>query len=167
MSIALPTSRTGGRSAVRPAPRPTARPAAQRGTRPDAGFDARPGLRPQCLSWLLVGLGLALLPWLVVLATSLPADATASHWSLAWTGLDALEAVGLISTGVLLRRGDPRHCLTAVATAALLLLDAWFDTTTAAPGGDFASALVMAVCVEIPLAFVCARLAMRSLPRQA
>ncbi len=123
------------------------------------------GRRSGVLSLLLVGLGLALLPWLVVLATTLPTTATADHWSLAWVGLDCLEAVGLISTGVLLRRGDPRRCLTAVATAVLLLCDAWFDTTTSAPGADFASAVAMAVLVELPLACLCVRLALRALPR--
>jgi hypothetical protein len=114
---------------------------------------------------LLVGLGVALLPWLAVLATTLPATATVQHWWLAWVGLDCLEAVGLISTGLLLRRGDPRRCLTAVATAVLLLCDAWFDTTTSAPGADFATAVAMAVLVELPLAWLCARLALRALPR--
>jgi hypothetical protein len=123
------------------------------------------GQVPVLLPRLLVGLGLALLPWLVVLATTLPATATASHWPLAWVGLDCLEAVGLISTGVLLRRGDPRRCLTAVATSVLLLCDAWFDVTTSAPGADFATSVAMAVGVELPLALLCVRLALRALPR--
>ena len=114
---------------------------------------------------LLIGLGLALLPWLVVLAATLPGTATADHWALAWTGLDCLEAAGLISTGVLLRRGDPRHCLTATATAVLLLCDAWFDTASSAPGAQFGSAVAMAVLVELPLACCCVRLALRALPR--
>ena len=121
--------------------------------------------RPNHAARLLVGLGLALLPWLVVLATTLPSTTTVSHWSLAWVGLDCLEAVGLISTGVLLRRGDPRRCLTAMATSVLLVCDAWFDVTTSAPGAEVASAVAMALLVELPLALFCARLALRALPR--
>ncbi|MEY9965290.1 hypothetical protein ABIA33_003332 [Streptacidiphilus sp. MAP12-16] len=159
LSIALPAvgGRTGrtARPVARPAFGPAASPKARSGTRP------RPGVRPQPHSRLLLGLGLALLPWMVVLATSLPTSATASHWSLAWVGLDALEAAGLISTGILLHRDDPRHSLTAVATAALLLTDAWFDITTAAPGGDLTTAVATALIVELPVAFVCARLALR------
>jgi hypothetical protein len=114
---------------------------------------------------LLMMCGLVLLPWLYVLATSLPATATASHWPVAWVGLDALEAAGLIATGVLAALDDRRHALTAAATATLLVVDAWFDTTTAAAGRDLATAVAMAVCVELPLAVLCAALAVRALRR--
>ncbi|WNM29204.1 hypothetical protein RKE30_01675 [Streptomyces sp. Li-HN-5-11] len=117
--------------------------------------------------WLLVACGLALLPWLYVLATGLPATATAAHWPVAWVGLDALEALGLIATGLLAARGDRRHALAAAATATLLAVDAWFDTTTAAPGGDFATAVAMALGAELPLAALCGRLALRTLSRPA
>ena len=53
------------------------------------------------VGWLLGGCGFALLPWLYVLATGLPDTATAAHWPVAWVGLDALEAAGLIAAGVL------------------------------------------------------------------
>ena len=116
---------------------------------------------------LLVACGLGLLPWLYMLATGLPATATAAHWPVAWVGLDALEALGLIATGFLAARGDRRHALAATATATLLVVDAWFDTTTAAPGGDFATAVAMALGAELPLAALCARLALRALSRPA
>jgi hypothetical protein len=117
--------------------------------------------------WLLVACGLGLLPWLYVLASGLPATATAAHWPVAWVGLDALEALGLIATGLLAARGDRRHALAAAVTATLLAVDAWFDTTTAAPGGDFATAVAMALGAELPLAALCGRLALRALGRPA
>ncbi|MET7933980.1 hypothetical protein [Streptomyces sp. NPDC005322] len=104
--------------------------------------------------------GAALVPWLYVLATTLPSTARVTHWNAAWVGLDALQALGLFSTAALRRRGDNRHRLTAAATAALLVVDAWFDTVTAAPGGELAVAVAMAVCAELPLAAVCAALAL-------
>ena len=61
--------------------------------------------------WLPAGLiaaGTALLPWLIALAAELPATATARHWGAAWAGLDAMEAIGLLATGVLLARRDER-----------------------------------------------------------
>ena len=130
--------------------------------RPLQGARSLPAVRPLGpvrtrrlpLPWLLVGLGGVLLPWLGVLAAS-------GEWN--WVGLDALEAVGLIATGLLLRRADPRHCLTAAATAVLLLTDAWFDTATAAPGTALGTALAEAVLVELPLALLCARLALGAL----
>ncbi|MGY5045886.1 hypothetical protein ACWDE0_09555 [Streptomyces sp. 900105755] len=129
--------------------------------------EPRPARGTRRAGGLLVVCGLALLPWLYVLATGLPATATAAHWPLAWVGLDALEALGLIATGLLAARGDRRHALTAAATATLLVVDAWFDTTTAAPGGDFATAVAMALGAELPLAALCGRLALRALSRRA
>ncbi|MCL6672246.1 hypothetical protein [Streptomyces panaciradicis] len=125
----------------------------------------RPARGMRRAGWLLVACGLALLPWLYVLATGLPATAAAAHWPVAWVGLDALEALGLIATGLLAARGDRRHALAAAATATLLAVDAWFDTTTATPGGDFASAVAMALGAELPLAALCGRLALRALSR--
>jgi len=73
--------------------------------------------------------------------------------------------IGALLPGLLLRRGDCRACLTAAATSALLLVDAWFDTMTAAPGPDFELAVLMAVFAELPLAVACAVLATRAFPR--
>lgn len=86
----------------------------------------------------------------------MPSTALVGDWNAAWVGLDALEALGLLSTAVLRRRGDDRHRLTAAATGALLVVDAWWDTVTAAPGGEPASAVAMAVCAELPPAALCA-----------
>jgi hypothetical protein len=93
-----------------------------------------------------------LLPWCVMLGVTLPVTARAEHWSLAWAGLDAAEALAALSTAVLLRRGSPRASLTAVAGAALLLTDAWFDICTSPPGLDRTLAVGEAVCAELPLA---------------
>ncbi|MET9362641.1 hypothetical protein ABZX93_17240 [Streptomyces sp. NPDC006632] len=117
--------------------------------------------RPR-LATVLTGAGLALVPWMVVLARTLPQSTEVSNWSTAWVGLDALLAAGLTGTGVLLRRDDPRAAQVAAATAAVLLVDVWFDVTTAAPGGELATALALAVAVELPMAAVCARVALRT-----
>jgi hypothetical protein len=93
-----------------------------------------------------------LLPWCVLLAATLPATARAQDWSLAWTGLDAGEALAALSTAALLARADARAALTAAAGGALLLADAWFDVCTSAPGLDHALAMADALFVEVPLA---------------
>ncbi|MFF4800034.1 hypothetical protein ACFY1U_16755 [Streptomyces sp. NPDC001351] len=141
--------------------------------RQERGVTLRPAV-PGARRWyhrcrtehVLVGCGVALLPWLVVLAKGLPATTTAAHWNTAWVGLDSLEATGLIATGLLAARGHPLHALTASATATLLVADAWFDTMTAAPGGDQLSALAMAFGAELPLAALCGALAVRGLARR-
>ncbi len=102
-----------------------------------------------------------LLPWCVLLSMVLPATAQAQHWSLAWTGLDAAEALAALATAVLLAHGDRRAALTAAAGAALLLTDAWFDVCTSAPGLDHALAVAEAACAEVPLAGAACWLALR------
>jgi hypothetical protein len=132
------------RSAARPARPP------QPVLRRDA-LQSRPVLRRRArLAALAVG-GF-LLPWIVVLGAVLPATAQAQHWALAWTGLDGAEAAAALATALLLSRGDQRASLSAVAGGTLLLIDAWFDVCTSAPGSDHAMALAEAALVEIPLA---------------
>jgi phosphoribosylamine---glycine ligase len=127
---------------------PAARPAEPR----------RVGLAPGW-RWLAAGMaaaGIGLLPWMVYLAVSLPASTRAWHWPAAWIGLDVMEAAGLLATGILLRRGDVRFCLTALPTAGVLLSDAWFDCATAPPGGGELASVGMAIMAELPAAAVCA-----------
>ncbi|MCX4745772.1 hypothetical protein OG455_09590 [Kitasatospora sp. NBC_01287] len=148
-------------------PAEAAAPAAALAAAASAGASAgavRP-LVPRRVATVLTVLGVAMIPWLFFLHTGLPATDQAAHWAWTWTGLDSLEAAGLFATGLLLRRGDPRACLAAAATATLLLVDAWFDTMTAAPGSDLASSILMAVFAELPLAALCATLAVRGFPR--
>ena len=128
----------------------------------------RPRRRPArsaCIALGLATVGLGLLPWMIYLATSLPASSTAYHWAAAWVGLDAMEAAGLIGTGVLVYRRDPRYCLVSTATAALLLVDAWFDVTTAPPGSGALASLLMAAFAEVPAAALCIGLALSGLRR--
>ncbi|GAA2126277.1 hypothetical protein [Actinomadura napierensis] len=115
-----------------------------------------------------IALGLAggaavMVPWMVVLARTLPSTAHVSNWPMAWMGLDAMIAAGMLGTGVLLARRDPRHGLTAAATGVLLAMDAWFDVLTSAPGPERALALAMAAGLELPLACTLTALAARSL----
>ncbi|MFG3285229.1 hypothetical protein [Streptomyces sp. NPDC048111] len=119
-------------------------------------------LRRPRLATVLTGAGVALVPWMVVLARTLPQTTQVSNWSTAWVGLDALLAVGLTGTGVLLGRGDPRAAQLAAATGALLVVDAWFDVMTASPGPERATALALAALAELPLAATCAAIATRT-----
>ncbi|MEU9715779.1 LPXTG cell wall anchor domain-containing protein [Streptomyces sp. NPDC047976] len=129
-------------------------------------FQARPrsgavrGRAPR-LAAVLTGAGLALLPWMVVLARTLPQTAEVSNWSTAWVGFDALLAAGLTGTGLLLRKGDPRVAAVAGATAALLVADAWLDVTTSAGTAGQGAAVLMALAAELPLAVACAVVAAR------
>jgi hypothetical protein len=93
-----------------------------------------------------------LLPWSALLAVTLPATAQAQHWALAWAGLDVAEAAAALLTAALLSRGGRGASLPAAAAGTLLLIDAWFDVCTSAPGAGRAMALAEAGCAELPLA---------------
>ena len=143
------------RSAQRPVADPTAR-----GAGPAAGSGPCRAARSRWLAGAIAAAGAGLIPWMVILADSLPSSARAAHWGAAWVGLDALEALGLITTGLLLFRRDGRYCLSAAATAVLLLADAWLDTATAPPGREQLLAAGLALFAELPAAAVCGALAL-------
>ncbi|MFD9358590.1 hypothetical protein [Streptomyces sp. NPDC060031] len=118
-------------------------------------------LRVPALATVLTGAGAALVPWMLVLAKTVPQSTEVSNWATAWIGLDVMLAAGLAGTGALLRRGDPRVAPVAAATAALLAMDAWFDVTTSAGTSGQGMALLLAAAAEVPLAVACAVIAAR------
>lgn len=97
-------------------------------------------------------IAIALVPWSALLGATLPSTYHARNWSMAWLGLDGAVAASAALTAWLLRRGDVRAALSATAGSTLLLVDAWFDTCTSAPGLDHGVALGEAIGVELPLA---------------
>jgi hypothetical protein len=107
------------------------------GKAPDGA--GRPAFR--WLVRLIAVSAVVLVPWAAYLAVSLPASVSARHWPAAWAGLDVAMAVGLAATAWLAVRRDRRMAFPAVATAALLLADAWFDVCTAPAGGPLVMAL--------------------------
>jgi hypothetical protein len=116
--------------------------------------DGAPGPAFLWLVRLIAVSAVVLLPWAAYLALSLPANVSARHWPLAWTGLDVVMAAGLAATARLAVRRDRRLAFPAVSTATLLLVDAWFDVCTAPAGRP----LVMALgdmCVELAEAAGC------------
>lgn len=111
-----------------------------------------------------IGLGLlvaaaVMVPWLYVLSGSLPDTTRVTGWSTAWVGLDVMEGLALLGTGLLVLRRDPRGSLVAAVAAALLLVDVWFDVTTSSSGRALAIAIAMALLVELPLCALCALIA--------
>ncbi|WP_406212170.1 hypothetical protein [Streptomyces canus] len=116
-------------------------------------------MRKDLVGSVLLAAGVALVPWLAVLWTTLPDPYPAQHWRVAWVGFDALEIAGLLTSAVLVRRSDHRAPLASIATAVLLLVDAWFDVMTA--GRDVVLSLALACTLELPLAILCGVAALR------
>ena len=109
-------------------------------------------------AWAIVVLGAAaalLLPWTVVLTTALPAHHVARHWDVAWAGFDAGLAAVLLATVVAAVRRSAWLSGLALAAAAVLLCDAWFDVVTSAGGLDLWLAVASALVLELPLAGLC------------
>ncbi|MEV7779069.1 hypothetical protein [Kitasatospora sp. NPDC088351] len=111
-----------------------------------AVLTARPAALPARAEKVPALAALALLPWLAVLAVC--------H-ETAWVVLDLLELSALLRLDALLRRRSPAALRPAVAVALLLAADALADIGTAESGLPLLAALVMACCVELPLAALC------------
>jgi hypothetical protein len=108
--------------------------------------------------WLLIVLGgvaIGLLPWSAYLSLTLPSTHVTEHWQIAWVGLDLFEAAALVATFVAILRRSPAVAILASVAGTALLLDAWFDITTASPGNDLTWAVVFALVGELPLAALC------------
>lgn len=93
-----------------------------------------------------------LVPWIVVLFQTLPERLVVANYRLPWIGFDVMLAVALLRTAWLAYRRSPFLVNVASVTAALLVVDAWFDITTAPSGRRLVEAIVAAVAVELPLA---------------
>lgn len=100
-----------------------------------------------------------LLPWLIVLGAVLKGTAEVRMWSSSWIGLDSLEVIGLVTTGVLMLRRNIQVMAAASFTAALFFLDGWFDVMLSQAGKDWYEALALAFFVELPLFLVCIAIA--------
>jgi hypothetical protein len=103
--------------------------------------------------WLSAAAAIALIPWIVYLVLTLPANYAAHNWRATWVGFDNLLLMFMIATAVL--GFLHRHLLTLAAftTGVLLICDAWFDIMTAGPQDMLASVLT-AVLGELPLAAI-------------
>jgi hypothetical protein len=98
-----------------------------------------------------------LIPWIAVLAVTLPEHYEAADWKLTWVGFDGALFVLLAATVYLAWRRRQAVAITAFTAAVMLVCDAWFDLTTAATQTDFRQARAAAVFIELPLAYLLAR----------
>ena len=96
----------------------------------------------------------ALIPWTVYLAITLPGHYVARNWVATWVGFDILLLAMLVLTALAGWKRKQFVFPTAFATGVLLICDAWFDVMTSQRGGDLTQALLSALLVELPLAFV-------------
>src|SRR6516162_9029504 len=119
--------------------------------------------RSRLLAGLFAVCGVLLVPWTGVLIEQLHGQAGKRSFSASWVGLDVLEAACLLIVAALLSRRHRATSPVAAATAAILCMDAWFETMSAAPQLPYAESLTMACFAELPLAALLAWTAWRAL----
>ncbi len=119
--------------------------------------------RSRLLARLFAVSGVLLVPWIGVVIEQLHGQAGKRSFSSSWVGLDIIEAVCLLIVARLLSRRHRATSPVAAATAAILCMDAWFDTMSAVPQLPYAESLAMACFGELPLAALLAWTAWRAL----
>jgi hypothetical protein len=114
---------------------------------------------PRWVAPVFAALAAATVPWTAYLAMSLPAQASAQHYRVAWVGFDLMLILVLLVTAHLAWRGSRHLGVLAASAATMLVVDAWFDVTTSRPA-DVPSAILSALLLELPLAVVCGWIAL-------
>jgi len=95
---------------------------------------------------------LVLVPWIVVLAVTLPRHYETGHWQVAWIGFDIALFASLAVTAWSLWRQRQIVVIACLITGTLLICDGWFDITTSGHGSDLIKSILSATLIEIPLA---------------
>jgi hypothetical protein len=101
---------------------------------------------------LLLVCAIGLVPWTVLLALTLPREYQVHEWPATWVGFDVLLVAAMASTAYFGWRRHPAVILSGLATAVLLVCDAWFDVSLAFGTSDVWLSGGLAVFVELPLA---------------
>ena len=117
--------------------------------------------RSRRMAMLYAAAAVLLVPWTVYLAVTLPRRDIDTHYRGAWVGFDILLVVAILLTAYYAFRMDDRVQLPAMATATLLIVDAWCDVMTAGRRSNLYEAVLMALCIEIPAAIFTLYLARR------
>lgn len=121
---------------------------------PHALGAARGTWRRRFLIGVALTCAVALAAWIGVLAVTLPWRYRAGGWSAAWVGFDGALLLMFAATAWAAWRRRQVLIVCLVVLAALLCCDAWFDTTLDWGTPGFMASLLLALVVELPLAFV-------------
>lgn len=114
---------------------------------------------------VFIALAAVLGVWTVFLGFSLPNKGVLAHEDVVWVGFDIGLLAGLVAIAWTALRRNRFLPLAAAATAALLVMDAWFDVVGSASTDDLGAAVAMAVLVELPLSAICWWVAWRGLSK--
>jgi hypothetical protein len=105
----------------------------------------------------------ALIPWTIGLAVTLPRSYLVGNWPLAWIGFDVILLGCLSTTAWALWKQRQVAVPASMIASALLLCDAWFDILTAHGGRCLAVSIATAVFGELPIAALLGVISLRLL----
>ncbi|MEU1601318.1 hypothetical protein ABZ468_53825 [Streptomyces sp. NPDC005708] len=125
----------------------SARPPVRRGKR----HDPRERRRRHTVE-LFAASALGLVPWTLILGLKLPSDYQVHAWRTTWVGFDIMLLIALATTAVLGKRRNLAMVIPALATAVLLVCDAWFDVSLEFGTSAVWASVALAVFVELPMA---------------
>ena len=106
---------------------------------------------------------LALIPWTIGLAASLPRTYVTANWRVLWTGFDVVLLGCLAVTAWSLWKQRQILVPASIITSVLLLCDAWFDLLTANGHRDLIVSAASALFGELPLATMLILISIRAL----
>jgi hypothetical protein len=112
---------------------------------------------PKWASVVYALLGIALIPWIILLAEYLPTKHIAQHWDSLWVGFDIMILLAIILTVYYVITKKIWVIISASALGTLLIIDAWFDILTARPGSEQRQSIAMGV-IEIFLSLITYRM---------
>lgn len=104
--------------------------------------------------------------WTIYVGEELPRHYVANHWDIAWVGIDAAQVLMLSGAAWAAWRRSSLIVYFASVSSTLLVIDAWFDVTTARRGDVF-QGIVLAGVIELPSAIVLGWVALRALRHTA
>ncbi|MGP8000399.1 MAG: hypothetical protein ACLPKI_24225 [Streptosporangiaceae bacterium] len=112
---------------------------------------------------VIIGGCLGLAAWIGVLAVTLPRYYHTGGWRGAWVGFDIFELVTFAVTAWAAWKHRQLVIACLIVLATLLCCDAWFDVTLDLRTSGFWVSLLLALCVELPLAALALFIARRLL----
>lgn len=108
---------------------------------------------PTWAAQIYIVLSIILIPWTVYLSASLPTYHLSDHWDVSWTGLDIGIIITLLLTGLFAALKSQWIVISASTVGSLLVVDAWFDVMSERRGLQLHEAILLAIFIELPLAF--------------
>jgi hypothetical protein len=121
-----------------------------------------PGTLRQWVMIVFGAIGVGLLPWSILLASSLKPHHETNRWDIAWSGFDTGLAVLFIATAIAIHRRSTWVGALAAATGTCLVVDAWFDIILESHADELRNAVMLALFAELPTAALCFWVARRT-----